>query len=69
MCLVHLLRDLEQVEAYKRMDTDWPAFAKKLRRLIRDAIRLWYRQDLSVAERTSCRARLDVRLRAMIETA
>ena len=69
MCLVHLLRDLEQVEAYKRVDTDWPAFAKKLRRLIRDAIRLWYRQDLSAAERTSCRARLDVRLRAMIETA
>lgn len=39
-CLVHLLRDLERVEQYKDTGQDWAAFAKKLRRLIRDAIRL-----------------------------
>src|SRR5688572_30341271 len=42
-CLVHLLRDLEFVEQYKRPGKDWPAFAKKLRRLMHDAIRLWKR--------------------------
>ena len=39
-CLAHLLRDLEHVEQYKRPGPQWPAFAKKLRRLLRDAIRL-----------------------------
>lgn len=39
-CLVHLLRDLEHVERYKSPGAHWPAFAKKLRRLIKDAIRL-----------------------------
>jgi hypothetical protein len=38
-----LLRDLEQVEKYKRPGPDWAAFAQKLRRLVRDAIRLWRR--------------------------
>ena len=40
-CLVHLLRDLKQVEKYKSTAHDWPAFAKLLRRLLGDAIRLW----------------------------
>ncbi len=44
-CLVHLLRDLERVEQYKDTGQDWAAFAKKLRRLIRDAIRLRKRQE------------------------
>ncbi len=38
--LAHLLRDLEHVEQYKHPTPQWPAFAKKLRRLVRDAIRL-----------------------------
>lgn len=42
-CLVHLLRDLEHVERYKSPGPHWPAFAKKLRRLIGDGIRLWRR--------------------------
>jgi transposase len=39
-CLVHLLRDLKHVEKYKNPGPHWPAFAKKLRRLIADALRL-----------------------------
>jgi transposase len=39
-CLAHLLRDLEHVELYKHPGRDWPAFAKKLRRLLGDAMRL-----------------------------
>ena len=39
VCLVHLLRDLENVEHYRTPDKDWPDFAKTLRRLLRDAIR------------------------------
>lgn len=66
-CLVHLLRDLEQVESYKPTDRDWPAFAKKLRRLVRDAIRLWHREAIPAAEFASRRARLDRRLEELIE--
>jgi transposase len=39
-CLAHLLRDLKRVEQYKDHGSDWPRFAKLLKRLIRDAIRL-----------------------------
>ena len=39
-CLVHLLRELERVWKYKDHGGDWPAFSKKLKRLLRDAIRL-----------------------------
>lgn len=68
-CLVHLLRDLEQVETYQGVDKDWAVFAKKLRRLIRDAIRLWRRENVPEAEFASRRRRLDVRLDELIETA
>ena len=39
-CLVHLLRDLQRVWKYKDSSGDWPEFCKKLKRLIRDSIRL-----------------------------
>jgi len=39
-CLVHLLRELERVVKYKDHGGDWSVFSKKLKRLIRDAIRL-----------------------------
>jgi transposase len=39
-CLVHLLRDLERVWKSKDSSGDWPKFCKKIKRLIRDAIRL-----------------------------
>ena len=44
-CLVHLLRDLERVWKSKDSSGDWPRFCKKLKRLIRDAIRLRKRMD------------------------
>jgi len=67
-CLVHLLRDLETVEHYRHPDKDWSAFAKKLRRLMRDAIRLWKRDDVTEAEQASKRRRLGVRLQELIDT-
>ena len=67
-CLVHLLRELEHVEKYKSPGTDWPSFAKKLRRLIGDAIRLWRRGGQLAPEvyasRRCCIAR---RLRKLID--
>lgn len=66
-CLVHLLRDTEHTEKYKSPGPNWPAFAKKLRRLLGDAIRLWRRQDeLSPERYASRRARLTARLDALI---
>jgi len=44
-CLAHLLRGLERVWKYKATSGDWPKFCKKLKRLIRDAIRLRKRMD------------------------
>lgn len=68
-CLAHLLRELEQTEKYKSPGTHWPAFAKRLRRLLGDAIRLWRRRrELSAATYASRRRRLAARLQALIDT-
>lgn len=68
-CLVHLLRELEQTDNYKSPGKHWPAFVKKLRRLLGDAIRLWRRKDqLSVETYASRRGRLDARMADMIAT-
>jgi hypothetical protein len=70
MCLVHLLRELEQTEKYKSPSKHWPVFAKKLRRLLGDAIRLWYRQEELPAEADASRkARLHHRVAELIDTA
>ena len=67
-CLVHLLRDLEHVDKYKRPGEHWPPFAKKLRRLVGDAIRLWRRQDeLTAQQYQSRRDRLHKRLADLID--
>ena len=55
-CLVHLLRELEKVDEHNR-SAEWAAFAKKLRRLLRDGIRLRKRPDYS-RERYASRVRL-----------
>ena len=69
MCLVHLLRELDQTVQYKQPGEGWSEFEKKLRRLLGDAIRLWRcREDLDEATRHSRRDRLDDRLEDLITT-
>jgi len=68
-CLVHLLRDLHTVDHYKKGGQQWPAFAKTLRRLLGDAIRLWRATEHSPESRVSRRRRLDERLDELIATA
>jgi transposase len=58
---VHLLRELKTVDTYDRPGPNWPTFAKKLRRLVGDAIRLKKREDVPVEEYASRRACLTVR--------
>ena len=65
-CLVHLLRDLDYVETYRTLTDDWRAFAKRLRRLIGDAIRLWKREAVPAEEYGSRRARLATRLQELL---
>jgi transposase len=67
-CLVHLLRELKTVEKYGRPGPNWPAFAKKLRRLLGDAIRLKKRDEVPAEEHASRRARLAARLDELIAT-
>ena len=45
-CLPHLLRDLEKVDG-RNDSLEWQEFAKKLRRLLRDGIRLRKRTDFT----------------------
>ena len=66
-CLVHLLRELEKVD--QRNDSpEWQAFAKTLRRLIRDGIRLRKRPDFSPQKYQSRILRLGRRLDTLIAT-
>lgn len=66
-CLTHLLRELDKTD---RLDgsPQWAAFRKKLKRLLRDALRLSNRDELSDEAFASRRARLDDRLDTLIET-
>lgn len=66
-CLPHLLRDLKRTTHYHKPGGDWPAFAKSLKRLIRDALRLSKRRRELSAERYTARvARLKRRLSALL---
>ena len=68
-CLAHLFRELEHTEKYKSPGADWPEFAKKLRRLLGDAIRLWRRrEELSAETYASRRDRILGRLAELINT-
>ena len=60
-CLVHLLRELSTVDEHNRSPA-WQAFAKKLRRLLRDGIRLRKRPDFEPERYTSRIHRIDARL-------
>ena len=64
-CLVHLLRELEKVDQHND-SAQWQAFARTLRRLIRDGIRLRKRPDFSPAKYQSRILRLGRRLDALI---
>lgn len=69
VCLAHLLRDLKHVEQYKHPSPHWPKFAKKLRRLVGDALRLKRRQANPAEEKyASLRDCLHARLDALIAT-
>jgi hypothetical protein len=66
-CLVHLLRELEKVDQHNTSAV-WQAFAKTLRRLIHDGIRLRKRPDFTPQKYRSRIRRLDRRLQARIAT-
>jgi len=60
-CLAHLLRELEKVDQTNE-SAEWKAFAKKLRRLIWDGIRLRKRADFTPQKYASRIVRIDQRL-------
>ena len=64
-CLVHLLRELEKVDKHNT-SAEWQAFAKTLRRLVRDGIRLRKRADFTPERYQSRILRLGRRLDAVI---
>lgn len=66
-CLVHLLRELEKVDQHNT-SAAWQAFAKTLRRLIHDGIRLRKRPDFTPPRYRSRILRLGRRLDAFIAT-
>lgn len=69
VCIAHLLRDLKHVEQYKHPSKKWPKFAKKLRRLLHDGLRLKNRQPDLASETYASRCRcLHARLDALIAT-
>ena len=60
-CLVHLLRELENVDEHND-SPEWQFFAKRLRRLLRDGIRLRKRPDFAPNMHRSRVHRLHMRL-------
>jgi len=67
VCLVHLFRELKKIEQYKDSSGDWPAFAKKFKRLMKDALRLEKRSDIGMEKFDSLKNRLFLRLDNIIQ--
>jgi transposase len=66
-CLPHLLREIKRTQHYYSPGGDWPAFSKRLRRLIRDSLRLSKgRKELPAARFASRRGRLVERLHDLV---
>ena len=65
-CLVHLLRELTKVDQHN-VSLEWRTFAKKLRRLIRDAVRLRRRCEHPLQEHSSRVQRIHKRLCALAD--
>jgi transposase len=63
-CLVHYLRELKDTLKYKSPGAEFAPFAKKLRRILGDAIRMAGEKD--PAERLRAKARLEARVDALI---
>jgi transposase len=63
-CLVHYLRELENTLKYKSPGEDFLPFRKKLRRMLRDAIRMAGEKD--GGERLRAKARFEARVDALI---
>jgi hypothetical protein len=63
-CLVHLLRELDKVDQHNR-SAEWQAFARRLRRLLRDGIRLRKRPDFAPGAHQRRVNLLNTRLAAM----
>jgi hypothetical protein len=63
-CLVHYLRELEDTLKYKSPGAEFLPFRKKLRRMLRDAIRMADEKD--DGERLRAKARLEARIGALI---
>ncbi|MCA9449214.1 MAG: IS66 family transposase, partial [Candidatus Omnitrophica bacterium] len=66
LCLVHLLRELDKVDL-RNGNEDWIDFRNLLKRLLKDAIRLSKRDDLTAEEFAAKRNRLDLRLKGLID--
>jgi transposase len=67
-CLVHLLTDMKKVAKYKDTSEDWKTFSKRLKRLLRDSMRLRGQRaslDKTTYERRC--AHIEKRMTAMIE--
>jgi hypothetical protein len=68
-CLAHLLNDLKKVAKYKDTSKDWKTFSKRLKRLLRDAMRLRGRRDSMTAEKyASLCAAIERRMTRLIDT-
>jgi len=67
-CIPHLLRELLRVQKYEKTGRAWQRFSKKLRRLLRDAIRLSRHSERSAPDYASKRQRIKERLQMLIET-
>jgi len=65
-CLVHLLREIEAVDE-KNVSEQWRAFAKKLKRLIRDGVRLRQQSEHPRKAHPSKVKRIDERLNALAD--
>jgi transposase len=66
-CIPHLLRDMLSVEKYQKPGRSWKIFAKRLRRLLRDAMRLSKHSERSAPDYESKRQRIHARLQKLIE--
>lgn len=67
-CIPHLLRELLRVQKYEKTGRSWQRFSKKLRRLLRDAIRLGKHSERSAPDFVSKRQRLKGRLQKLLDT-